>query len=174
MAGDGTNEILWERNVFRSGTILYRPNNRETCCPAYTIRCDALNFRISKSQRKVLKNLNNFLKTGEVHKNESFVPIGADCRGDCSTDLVEFPKTPQNPKPQPYGDTEAASFENKLTLTARSGSARRRRWQQLQHRMAERAKKSNAPYEEILEVYFISRLMTNIFCRIISFVGKDV
>jgi arginyl-tRNA--protein-N-Asp/Glu arginylyltransferase len=34
----------------------------ETCCPLYTIRLDALNFKLSKTQRRVLKVWNEFLK----------------------------------------------------------------------------------------------------------------
>ena len=43
-----------------------------TCCPLYTIRCDAQNFQPSKSQRKVVKKINNFLKKGknsDAHAN---------------------------------------------------------------------------------------------------------
>lgn len=36
-----------------------------TCCPHYTIRCDALKFNLSKSHKKVLKRVNRFLIKGE-------------------------------------------------------------------------------------------------------------
>ena len=38
------------------------------CCPLYIIRCDAPNFVISKSQKKVLKRLKEYLLTGSVRK----------------------------------------------------------------------------------------------------------
>ena len=36
----------------------------QTCCPQYPIRCNALEFKISKSQKKVIKRVNKFLNTG--------------------------------------------------------------------------------------------------------------
>lgn len=49
----------------------------ETCCPLYTIRLDALNFKISRSQKQVLRIWNEFLKydkrppvRGDVCKHE--------------------------------------------------------------------------------------------------------
>lgn len=35
------------------------------CCPHYTIRQDAVNFRPSKSHKKIIKRVNRFLITGE-------------------------------------------------------------------------------------------------------------
>jgi arginyl-tRNA---protein transferase len=45
----------------RSGNYFYKPNMSKTCCPAYAIRLHARSFRPSKSQRKVLRRMNNFL-----------------------------------------------------------------------------------------------------------------
>lgn len=41
----------------RSGDYFYKPVYHTTCCPQYTIRLDADEFSISKSQKKVLKRL---------------------------------------------------------------------------------------------------------------------
>nr|CDS28701.2 arginyl tRNA protein transferase 1 [Hymenolepis microstoma] len=57
----------------RSGTYIYKTNNRITCCPAYTIRCDAKHFRISRAQKRVLH-----------------------CRGDCPENSSNFPKSRLN------------------------------------------------------------------------------
>lgn len=35
------------------------------CCPMYTIRCHALQFKLSKSQKKTLRKFNNFIETGK-------------------------------------------------------------------------------------------------------------
>ena len=32
-----------------------------TCCPLYTIKCNATDLQLSKSQKKVLKKFRNFL-----------------------------------------------------------------------------------------------------------------
>ena len=49
----------------RSGTYFYKPNMRSTCCPTYTIRLNVTKFTPSKSQKKVLKTMNNFLHYDE-------------------------------------------------------------------------------------------------------------
>lgn len=36
----------------------------QTCCPQYPIRCNALEFKLSKSQKKVIKKVNKYLNTG--------------------------------------------------------------------------------------------------------------
>jgi len=50
---------LIDRGWRRSGHYVYKPTNNITCCPMYTIRCNALEFKISKSQKKVLKKMND-------------------------------------------------------------------------------------------------------------------
>ncbi|XP_076444950.1 arginyl-tRNA--protein transferase 1-like [Babylonia areolata] len=56
---------LIDRGWRRSGKYCYKPTMNATCCPMYTIRCDALRFRLSKSHKKVLKRVNRYLITGE-------------------------------------------------------------------------------------------------------------
>ncbi|CAG9860934.1 unnamed protein product [Phyllotreta striolata] len=58
---------LIDRGWRRSGKYCYKPIMDQTCCPAYTIKCDAVNFAISKSQKKVIKKLNKFFKQGELN-----------------------------------------------------------------------------------------------------------
>lgn len=53
---------LIDRGWRRSGTYLYKPIMNETCCPLYSIRCDALNFELKNSQKKVLKIMKNYLE----------------------------------------------------------------------------------------------------------------
>lgn len=38
---------------------------KQTCCPQYTIRCEALNFKLSNSHKKVIKRVNRFLISGQ-------------------------------------------------------------------------------------------------------------
>ena len=63
------------------------------CCPLYIIRCDAPSFRLSKSQKKVLKKMTAYLLTG---------------KGD--------PKAPKNP------DNEGQVKEAKVSKPVRPGS----------------------------------------------------
>jgi arginyl-tRNA---protein transferase len=54
----------------RSGTLLYRPNQRASCCPPYTIRLDALAFKATKEQRQAVNRFNRYL-LGEDYIKES-------------------------------------------------------------------------------------------------------
>ncbi|XP_018569087.1 arginyl-tRNA--protein transferase 1 isoform X2 [Anoplophora glabripennis] len=60
---------LIDRGWRRSGKYCYKPIMYETCCPQYTIKCDALNFSVSKSQKKVIKKFNKYLEDGILIKN---------------------------------------------------------------------------------------------------------
>ncbi|CAB3253309.1 unnamed protein product [Arctia plantaginis] len=52
---------LIDRGWRRSGKYCYKPIMDVTCCPLYTIRCRSLEFKATKSQKKVLKQVNKFL-----------------------------------------------------------------------------------------------------------------
>ena len=62
-----------------------------TCCPQYTIRCDATNFRLNKSHKKAIKRVNRFLISGiqasgggeESHKD------GDDIEGGGESHMIE-------------------------------------------------------------------------------------
>ncbi|XP_011303290.1 arginyl-tRNA--protein transferase 1 isoform X2 [Fopius arisanus] len=58
-------QSLIDRGWRRSGRYCYIPRNIETCCPMYTIRCNALDFVVSKSQKIIIKRMTKFLKDGE-------------------------------------------------------------------------------------------------------------
>ncbi|KAF0500582.1 arginine-tRNA--protein transferase 1 [Gigaspora margarita] len=53
---------LIDRGWRRSGTFIYKPNLRDSCCPQYTIRLDATKFHASKSQRQLINRFNRFLE----------------------------------------------------------------------------------------------------------------
>ncbi|XP_055858828.1 arginyl-tRNA--protein transferase 1 isoform X3 [Episyrphus balteatus] len=61
---------LIDRGWRRSGHYCYKPNNKNTCCPCYAIRCDTNEFKLSKSHKKILKRMNNFLRDGKKNKSE--------------------------------------------------------------------------------------------------------
>ncbi|KAJ8715050.1 hypothetical protein PYW08_005031 [Mythimna loreyi] len=52
---------LIDRGWRRSGKYCYKPTMDVTCCPMYTIRCRALEFKPTKSQKKVMKRVNKML-----------------------------------------------------------------------------------------------------------------
>ncbi|VDK50780.1 unnamed protein product [Cylicostephanus goldi] len=55
-------QALLDKGWRRSGKYIYKPTMEKTCCPQYTIRLDSTKFVLSKSQRKVLRHMNEFLK----------------------------------------------------------------------------------------------------------------
>ncbi|XP_057667012.1 arginyl-tRNA--protein transferase 1 isoform X1 [Diorhabda carinulata] len=57
---------LIDRGWRRSGKYCYKSLMEQTCCPLYTIKCDVINFLLSKSQKKVIKRFNKFLKDGNI------------------------------------------------------------------------------------------------------------
>uniref|UniRef100_A0A8B9FNB1 Arginyl-tRNA--protein transferase 1 n=1 Tax=Amazona collaria TaxID=241587 RepID=A0A8B9FNB1_9PSIT len=59
---------LIDRGWRRSGKYVYKPIMNQTCCPQYTIRCQALHFQTSKSHKKVLKKMLKFLSKGDASK----------------------------------------------------------------------------------------------------------
>ena len=50
----------------RCGTFFYKPNMPYTCCPQYTIRLNANEFKPSKSQKKVLSRMNKYCQENSV------------------------------------------------------------------------------------------------------------
>ncbi|KAF9498470.1 hypothetical protein BDN71DRAFT_1443310 [Pleurotus eryngii] len=54
-----------DRGWRRSGTYCYKPDMKNSCCPQYTIKLDALQFKPSKSQRKLMRRWNNFVERGD-------------------------------------------------------------------------------------------------------------
>lgn len=50
-----------DRGWRRSGKYCYKPCMSETCCPQYTIRCNASEFNPTKKHKKVLKQFRNYV-----------------------------------------------------------------------------------------------------------------
>ncbi|OIW27175.1 hypothetical protein CONLIGDRAFT_655242 [Coniochaeta ligniaria NRRL 30616] len=61
---------LVDRCWRRSGTLLYRPNQRDSCCPHYTLRLDSSQFKATKDQRQAINRFNKFV-TGDAYTREA-------------------------------------------------------------------------------------------------------
>ncbi|KAK9719464.1 Arginine-tRNA-protein transferase, C terminus [Popillia japonica] len=84
---------LIDRGWRRSGRYCYKPIMNEICCPQYTIRCNALNFKMSKSQKKIIKKINRFLKDEILHKDVTLRDSEAEGDHEESTIILkERPK----------------------------------------------------------------------------------
>ncbi|CEF63878.1 Arginyl-tRNA--protein transferase 1 [Strongyloides ratti] len=72
--------IVMDRGWRRSGNYLYKPIMNKTCCPQYTIRLNLDKFELSKSHKKVLKNVKRYLEIGEcqtrkINEENIYLPI---------------------------------------------------------------------------------------------------
>ncbi|XP_037715518.1 arginyl-tRNA--protein transferase 1 isoform X1 [Drosophila subpulchrella] len=89
---------LIDRGWRRCGNYCYKLRNEETCCPCYTIKCDALEFKMSKSNKRILRRMNRFLRDG---KRESKPEAG---EGDGEVDADDATGAPEvtasEPQPQ--------------------------------------------------------------------------
>ncbi|KRF98158.1 uncharacterized protein Dwil_GK15677, isoform B [Drosophila willistoni] len=61
---------LIDRGWRRCGNYCYKPINDATCCPCYTIKCDALEFKLTKSNKRTLRRINKFLRDGKRESKE--------------------------------------------------------------------------------------------------------
>ncbi|XP_016957638.1 arginyl-tRNA--protein transferase 1 isoform X2 [Drosophila biarmipes] len=89
---------LIDRGWRRCGNYCYKQRNQETCCPCYTIKCDGLEFKLSKSNKRILRRMNRFLRDG---KRESKPEAGeGDGEGDADDATVAIEVTASEPQPQ--------------------------------------------------------------------------
>ncbi|CAG7732720.1 unnamed protein product, partial [Allacma fusca] len=58
-------QSLMDRGWQRAGKYVYKVTSKLTCCPTYIIRCDALEIKLTKSQKNVLKRFRRYL-SGET------------------------------------------------------------------------------------------------------------
>ncbi|CAI2361894.1 unnamed protein product [Moneuplotes crassus] len=60
-------DLGWQR----SGTWLYRPDIKKSCCPLYTPRIDITEFKISKQQKKHMKRFNQYINGTRLSKSKT-------------------------------------------------------------------------------------------------------
>jgi len=91
---------LIDRGWRRSGRYCYKPTMNRTCCPAYTIRCDATQFHLSKSQKKVLKTFRNYIIKDDAKKknNQDAAKEFEASKADVKPGLGADPSKPKSRK----------------------------------------------------------------------------
>ncbi len=68
-------QALVNRGWRRSGHIYYKPDLTRSCCPHYTIRLDAEDFKASKNQRRAINRWNRYvLGTNYMSKVSKLCP----------------------------------------------------------------------------------------------------
>ncbi|CAN8103390.1 unnamed protein product [Discula destructiva] len=61
-------QTLVDRCWRRSGSLLYRPNQKSACCPHYTLRLDSTEFKPSRDQRQAINRFNRYVLGDEYVK----------------------------------------------------------------------------------------------------------
>nr|CAG4650153.1 EOG090X06AF [Sida crystallina] len=102
---------LIDRGWRRSGQYLYKPMMNVICCPMYTIRCLATEFKMNHSHKKVLKKVNKFLSKGKS--------IGESQNNDAQ--LVENDAPPMESEVVP--EQIAAKIQVDLTVEGAAGGS---------------------------------------------------
>lgn len=100
---------LIDRGWRRSGLYCYKPMMHLTCCPQYTIKCSVLDFKLSKSQKKIIKKFNKFVSDGTGCKEVGNTPITVEDSAPHEQIVIkEKPSTLLD-----YSKLSAASCNNK-------------------------------------------------------------
>lgn len=127
----GFYEALINRCWRRSGTLLYRPNQKSACCPHYTLRLDSAEFKPSRDQRQAVNRFNRFVAGDDYAKEAARTyPLTREQarKRDTCFDLVERIheaeaerlRTPPQPahelkvtlEPDTFTDEKFAVFDN--------------------------------------------------------------
>eukprot|EP00092_Neocalanus_flemingeri_P012501 GFUD01013474.1.p1 GENE.GFUD01013474.1~~GFUD01013474.1.p1 ORF type:complete len:485 (-),score=159.52 GFUD01013474.1:157-1611(-) len=86
-------QALLDRGWRRSGRYVYKPCMSLTCCPLYTIRCKAGEYQPTKSQRKVVKRVQNFVKNGTKSKEDELATAKTTKNEAASNNVGEVNKS---------------------------------------------------------------------------------
>ncbi|XP_033248383.1 arginyl-tRNA--protein transferase 1 isoform X2 [Drosophila miranda] len=92
---------LIDRGWRRCGNYCYKQKNKETCCPCYTIKCDALAFKLTKSNKRILRRMNRFLRDGKRDPVEQAARAGNEDDVTASVDAPASEPQPQMPDKRP-------------------------------------------------------------------------
>ncbi|TAQ84757.1 hypothetical protein B7494_g6910 [Chlorociboria aeruginascens] len=124
-------QSLLDRGWRRSGTLLYKPDLRASCCPQYTLRLDSQSFHASKGQRQAINRFNKYIlgdkysrEAARLHPRSREQARKRDIEFDLSERVHEAEderlKTPPSPEhtftitlePSEFTEEKYAIFEN--------------------------------------------------------------
>ncbi|XP_032905544.1 arginyl-tRNA--protein transferase 1-like [Amblyraja radiata] len=113
-------QLLLNKGWVRSGKYLYKAAMPITCCPTYPMRCHVLDFRISRSQRRVLKKMRKHLTQPDAFVSETVAfspPEDTTCHKEEQVSGAGQGKltTGQTPWTFPEGSDENWSEVNHVT-----------------------------------------------------------
>ncbi len=91
----------------------------KTCCPLYTIKCDAINFKLRKSQKNSIKSFNKFLYTNESNKKRKLSEKGSNQpfspkSGDAKKTFQQVPKINSSFNISNLNDSKQVTIASKI------------------------------------------------------------
>lgn len=87
----GIYDALLNRGWRRSGEYCYKPMMQKTCCCQYAIKLDVDNFKLSKSQKKILKKVHKFLASGKRSDAGEPDEKGDHCASPAGDSVMDVP-----------------------------------------------------------------------------------
>ena len=75
-------ETLLDKGFTRCGTYVYNRTSRISCCEVWQYRVDISEFKISQSQKKVIKRFHNYLNFGDIHGDPSLKKVAEEVKGE--------------------------------------------------------------------------------------------
>ena len=124
-------EKLYQAGWWRTGTICFKPDIRQVCCPNYSIRLEVSKFVISKSQRAIVRRFKNFLCDGDPRwktDSPSASPL-PDPQGDLKKSDVEVNIKKQKQK-RPV--TPGRGADPSKPLCRKAKDIRKEKWKEKQ------------------------------------------
>ncbi|XP_033253776.1 arginyl-tRNA--protein transferase 1-like isoform X2 [Drosophila miranda] len=116
---------LIDRGWRRCGNYCYKLKNKESCCPCFTIKCDALAFKLTKSNKRILRRMNRFLRDGKRDPVEQAARAGNEDDVTASVDALASEPQPQMPdkRPAAINVEQAVSLANAQKSKAKPARA---------------------------------------------------
>jgi len=115
-------EELINRGWRRSGVHLYKPQNFSSCCPTLTIRLLTREFKPTKSQRKILKKMENILRPLPSVRKEGEIPTARATATTAIATPMSMLKATSTPKKQKRNHLEKQKFSHLETTEMPSNS----------------------------------------------------
>lgn len=113
-----------DRGWRRSGKYCYKPLMSSTCCPLYTISCQATKFRISKSQKRCANAIAKYLSLGHggpsPHSGQGAVATQTTQKQESEKKTVRLGEGADPSKP-PCRKAKVIRMERKVKRTAAGG-----------------------------------------------------
>lgn len=114
-------QTMIDRGWRRSGRYCYKPDLKRSCCPQYTIKLDASQFKASKSQRKLVNRWTRFVLGGGNAAGEPGREDTAPRKGKGSSEVSQFVLEDAIHASESALDNPAHNFEITLEPSSYSG-----------------------------------------------------